>query len=534
MDVAQLGKTHANLARVKINGTMISFYVDSGCNKTLLPAHIYSESLGKLEHSSVKLRPYGTNSLLQVAGKLSATLENRNGARHQAVVYVINSQLAEPLLGDADAKALGILKIDANGSLAHQADTVGGIVDSLEASGIAVKASRTENQDVSKEEQESIQKIVEKHPRAFQGVGLLKGVEVKLNVDSSVAPVAAPYRPIPLAYQERLSAHLKELREEGKIEDVGPHEEPLVTYDSQQLDKMLVEHDDEVHVNAVICNDLPDALTKEMVQDATARDQQSQALIKSIKQGYLSKDAELARMSFFKNLKSLFSVGGETNASKRRRALSNVKVDANPEEFWELQGEVGDGAFGKVYKAVHRMSGLVSAAKVCEMSEDDELDNFMVEIDILTEMQHKNVVRLIDAYLMKKQLWMLLEFCDGGAVDSIMVELDRGLKEPQIAYITRGMVEGLQYLHQHKVVHRDIKAGNVLLTTDGGVKLSELASGSGTGIHSLSWGVGSLRGVKLGGLRVRKWELQVVRFQQCSCIDAKCNGHCIRALFARC
>ena len=68
---------------------------------------------------------------------------------------------------------------------------------------------------------------------------------------------------------------------------------------------------------------------------------------------------------------------------------------------------------------------------------------------------------------------MLLEFCDGGAVDSIMVELDRGLKEPQIAYVTRGMVEGLQYLHQNKVVHRDIKAGNVLLTTDGGVKLSE-------------------------------------------------------------
>ena len=71
---------------------------------------------------------------------------------------------------------------------------------------------------------------------------------------------------------------------------------------------------------------------------------------------------------------------------------------------------------------------------------------------------------------------MLLEFCDGGAVDSIMVELDRGLKEPQIAYITRGMVEGLQYLHQHKVVHRDIKAGNVLLTMDGGVKLSESAA----------------------------------------------------------
>ncbi|XP_037077906.1 serine/threonine-protein kinase 10-like [Pollicipes pollicipes] len=125
------------------------------------------------------------------------------------------------------------------------------------------------------------------------------------------------------------------------------------------------------------------------------------------------------------------------------------------------------------HSAQHRHSGLVTAAKVCEMSEDDELEGFMVEIDILSEMRHKNVVRLIDAYLLKKHLWMLLEFCDGGAVDSIMVELDRGLKEPQIAYIARGMVEGLEYLHNNNVIHRDIKAGNVLLTTDGGVKLTD-------------------------------------------------------------
>ena len=57
-------------------------------------------------------------------------------------------------------------------------------------------------------------------------------------------------------------------------------------------------------------------------------------------------------------------------------------------------------------QAVHRTSGQVSAAKVCEMGEEDELEGFMVEIDILTEMQHKNVVGLIDAYLMKKQLWV--------------------------------------------------------------------------------------------------------------------------------
>ena len=55
-------------------------------------------------------------------------------------------------------------------------------------------------------------------------------------------------------------------------------------------------------------------------------------------------------MAFFKNLKNLFTGGGEST-SKRRRVLNNVKVGIDPEAVWELQGELGDGAFGKVYKA---------------------------------------------------------------------------------------------------------------------------------------------------------------------------------------
>ena len=54
-------------------------------------------------------------------------------------------------------------------------------------------------------------------------------------------------------------------------------------------------------------------------------------------------------MAFFKNLKNLFT-GGSESASKKRRVLNNVKVGINPEEVWDLQGELGDGAFGKVYK----------------------------------------------------------------------------------------------------------------------------------------------------------------------------------------
>lgn len=68
---------------------------------------------------------------------------------------------------------------------------------------------------------------------------------------------------------------------------------------------------------------------------------------------------------------------------------------------------------------------------------------------------------------------MLIEFCDGGALDSIIVDLAKGLTEKQIAYVTHGMCQGLEHLHRNAIIHRDLKAGNVLLTMDGGVRLAD-------------------------------------------------------------
>ncbi|KAM7042768.1 serine/threonine-protein kinase 10 isoform 2-T2 [Acridotheres tristis] len=67
----------------------------------------------------------------------------------------------------------------------------------------------------------------------------------------------------------------------------------------------------------------------------------------------------------------------------------------------------------------------------------------------------------------------MIEFCPGGAVDATMLELDRGLTEPQIQVICRQMLEALQYLHGKRIIHRDLKAGNVLLTHDGDIKLAD-------------------------------------------------------------
>lgn len=67
-----------------------------------------------------------------------------------------------------------------------------------------------------------------------------------------------------------------------------------------------------------------------------------------------------------------------------------------------------------------------------------------------------------------------MEFCGGGAVDTIMLNLEKPLTEPQIQAVCKQMCCGLEYLHQLNIIHRDLKAGNVLLTSDGQVKLGML------------------------------------------------------------
>lgn len=156
-----------------------------------------------------------------------------------------------------------------------------------------------------------------------------------------------------------------------------------------------------------------------------------------------------------------------------KKLYDNIKFDQNPESTWTLVGELGDGSFSRVYKAEHRATGRLAAAKICELKNEEELQDLNVEIDILSVCRHPNIVELIEAYYYESRLWMLIEFCEGGAVDSIMNELEKPLTEPQIKYICHELCEGLSFLHKNKVIHRDLKAGNVLLTLGGQVKIAD-------------------------------------------------------------
>lgn len=76
-------------------------------------------------------------------------------------------------------------------------------------------------------------------------------------------------------------------------------------------------------------------------------------------------------------------------------------------------------------------------------------------------------------YVRNDDLWICMEFCGGGAVDSLYKSLPRLMSEDEIAYIMLESMRGLQYLHSQHIIHRDIKSGNLLMTEDGQVKLAD-------------------------------------------------------------
>ncbi|KAI6188738.1 Protein kinase domain-containing protein [Aphelenchoides besseyi] len=182
-------------------------------------------------------------------------------------------------------------------------------------------------------------------------------------------------------------------------------------------------------------------------------------------------------MPIIGRFKNLFR--GNTITAAKRPLPDVIKYDVDPFSEWKVLGELGDGAFGTVQKVCNiNDSKRLAAAKCITIEPDEDVEDMSIEIAILSSCDHPNIVHLLDAYFYDNSLCssifqMMLEFCAGGAVSDIMQELLKPLNEPQIAYVTHYLCDALSYLHSNCVIHRDLKAGNILLTGDGTVKLAD-------------------------------------------------------------
>lgn len=143
-------------------------------------------------------------------------------------------------------------------------------------------------------------------------------------------------------------------------------------------------------------------------------------------------------------------------------------IDGDPNAIFEVQTKLGEGSYGAVYKAIDVRDGSVVAIKILAIDAGENYNNLQKEIAILRNCNSEHIVAYKGSYVDDGNLWIVMEYCSAGSVMDLMTITDKNtLEEDYIAVIMRMALQGLDYLHKAKKIHRDIKSGNLLLNHEG-------------------------------------------------------------------
>eukprot|EP01103_Thecamoeba_quadrilineata_P005247 TRINITY_DN15071_c0_g1_i1.p1 TRINITY_DN15071_c0_g1~~TRINITY_DN15071_c0_g1_i1.p1 ORF type:complete len:510 (+),score=95.20 TRINITY_DN15071_c0_g1_i1:50-1579(+) len=158
----------------------------------------------------------------------------------------------------------------------------------------------------------------------------------------------------------------------------------------------------------------------------------------------------------------------------------NIHVDddlqwlgKNPREIFQLQARLGNGSFGKVYRANHTQTGFTMAIKIVKDIQKSKQQTIENEIDILKICKHPNIVSYYGTCNLDDSLWILMEYCSLGSIRDLMDISSKTFSEEQIGYIIQETLHGLIYLHSKHIIHRDVKSANILITEEARVKIAD-------------------------------------------------------------
>lgn len=157
-------------------------------------------------------------------------------------------------------------------------------------------------------------------------------------------------------------------------------------------------------------------------------------------------------------------MGDSGDESTKRPIGSSLRQEEiskdDPEEVFEMVDIIGEGAYGLICTCKNIKQDKIYAIKFLEIEEEDE-EHLQKEIDILKEAEHcEYTVKYYGCYIKDSTLMIVMEFCDAGSCLDIINACKKTFDEDQIAAICACMVQGLIYLHSHKILHRDLKANS--------------------------------------------------------------------------
>jgi mitogen-activated protein kinase kinase len=138
----------------------------------------------------------------------------------------------------------------------------------------------------------------------------------------------------------------------------------------------------------------------------------------------------------------------------------------------EPMGELGRGNYGTVTKVLHKPTNIIMAMKEIRLELDEtKFSQIIMELDILHKCVSPYIVDFYGAFFIEGAVYVCMEYMDGGSLDKIY---DGGVDEPYLAFITDAVVRGLKQLkEEHNIIHRDVKPTNILVSTNGTVKLCD-------------------------------------------------------------
>ena len=148
-------------------------------------------------------------------------------------------------------------------------------------------------------------------------------------------------------------------------------------------------------------------------------------------------------------------------------------LQSDPSQVYDIVGKLGQGGFAKVFKVKRREDGFLCALKFIEPKSQEDKDLIINELGVMRKCDNnRGILKVIEAYDFKNRLWIFIELMND-ALTKYVQTLHKSYSEKIVKFVCKKTLEGLEFMHNRHIIHRDIKSDNILFNSKGEVKLAD-------------------------------------------------------------